>query len=134
MSDIDKAIRLINDWNHDKEHATHGHAVWVGLKLIHEIERLRAEVDALRAGNAKRDIELSAEYCPHCNPCRNGGRIAEAEQLNEAYDAVLRGLASYVGSGGFNDLQHFIDPKVADEKIRWGIDHIAGIEAARKGE
>jgi hypothetical protein len=48
MRDIDKAIRLINDWNHDKEHATHGHAVWVGLKLIHEIEQLRAEVDALR--------------------------------------------------------------------------------------
>jgi len=48
MRDIDKAIRLINDWNHDKEPATHGHAVWVGLKLIHEIERLRAEVDALR--------------------------------------------------------------------------------------
>jgi hypothetical protein len=48
MRDIDKAIRLINDWNHDKEHATHGHAVWVGLKLIHEVEALRAENDRMR--------------------------------------------------------------------------------------
>jgi hypothetical protein len=48
MSDIDKAIRLINDWNHDKEPATHGHAVWVGLKLIHEVEALRAENDRMR--------------------------------------------------------------------------------------
>jgi hypothetical protein len=130
LSDINQVLHVIRNpygWN---EHVVRD----ARLKLADEFERLRAEVDALRAGNAKRDIELSAEYCPHCNPCRNGGRIAEAEQLNEAYDAVLRGLASYVGSGGFNDLQHFIDPKVADEKIRWGIDHIAGIEAARKGE
>jgi hypothetical protein len=61
MSDIDKAIRLINDWNHDKEPATHGHAVWVGLKLIHEIERLRAEVDALRSENWSLKCEVAGQ-------------------------------------------------------------------------
>lgn len=57
--------------------------------------------------------------------------LADAIRLNEEYDAVLRGLASYVGAGGFNDLQLLIDPKIADEKIRWGIDHILEIEQKR---
>jgi FtsZ-binding cell division protein ZapB len=61
MSDIDKAIRLINDWNHNKKYATHGHAVWVGLKLIHEVEQLRAEVDALRSENWSLKCEVAGQ-------------------------------------------------------------------------
>jgi hypothetical protein len=77
MSDIDKAIRLINDWNHDKEPATHGHAVWVGLKLIHEIERLRAEVDALRAAIGNLDI--------------TGGGVCAAREVVKQFDAARKG-------------------------------------------
>lgn len=89
--------------------------------------------DSCSAGPLERDVMpvANAEFCPHCNPCRNGERIAKAERLNEAYDAVLRGLASYVGAGGFNDLQRLIDPQLADEKIRWGIDHILTVERQR---
>ena len=48
--------------------------------------------------------------------------LARAKQLNEDYDAVLRSLASYLGAGGYNDPSPLIDPKVAEAKIRWGID------------
>jgi len=82
------------------------------------------------AQEAKQDPIANADFCPHCNPCRNGERIAKAERLNEDYDDVLRGLASYVGCGGFNTLC-LIDPKVADEKIRWGFDHIETVEKSR---
>lgn len=44
------------------------------------------------------------------------------EQLDE-YSDVLRGLASYVGCGGYNSYGR-IAPKVAGEKIQWGIDHL----------
>jgi len=47
------------------------------------------------------------------------------EQLDE-YSDVLRGLASYVGCGGYNSYGR-IDPKVAEEKIRWGIDHLLSV-------
>jgi hypothetical protein len=69
----------------------------------------------------------NAEFCPHCNPCRNGERIAKAERLNESYDTVLRGLASYVAAGGFNSTG-LIDPQIADEKIRGGIQHLAAAQ------
>lgn len=45
------------------------------------------------------------------------------KKLAEDYDGVLRGLASFLGAGGYNS-EGLIDPKVADEKIRWGIEHI----------
>jgi hypothetical protein len=77
MRDIDKAIRLINDWNHDKEHATHGHAVWVGLKLIHEIEQLRAEVDALRAAIGNLDV--------------TGGGVCAAREVVKQFDTARKG-------------------------------------------
>src|SRR3990167_4411924 len=64
----------------------------------------------------------NAEFCPHCNPCRNGELMARWERLAIEYDTVLRGLASYVAAGGFNFVG-FIDPQIAGEKIRWGIDH-----------
>lgn len=47
------------------------------------------------------------------------------EQLDE-YSDVLRGLASYVGCGGYNSYGR-IAPKVAEEKIRWGIDHLLSV-------
>ncbi|HYD32964.1 MAG TPA: hypothetical protein VEA39_00210 [Methylophilaceae bacterium] len=73
----------------------------------------------------------NAEFCPHCNPCRHSERLANALSLNEKYDLVLRELASYLGAGGLNDTHKLIDPKVADEKIRWGIDHIVEVERQR---
>lgn len=64
-------------------------------------------------------------FCPHCNPCRH------REKLNE-YDAVLRALCSFLSVGGYNVThQGLIDPKSADEKIRWGIDHIIEVERKR---
>jgi hypothetical protein len=45
------------------------------------------------------------------------------KKLAEDYDGVLRGLASYLGAGGYNS-DGLIDPKVADDKIRWGIEHL----------
>jgi len=49
--------------------------------------------------------------------------------LNE-YDAVLRGLCSFLAAGGYNS-DGLIAPAVADEKIRWGIDHIIEVEKKR---
>ena len=45
------------------------------------------------------------------------------KKLAEDYDGVLRGLASFLGAGGYNS-EGLIDPQVADDKIRWGIEHI----------
>src|SRR5689334_13137007 len=71
----------------------------------------------------KYEAIVTAEFCPACNPCRNGERIAKAERLNEEYDLVLRSLACSLSAGGFNSAG-FIDPKVAESKIRYGIDHL----------
>lgn len=64
-------------------------------------------------------------FCPHCNPCRH------REKLNE-YDAMLRALCSFLGAGGYN-VTHagLIEAKSADEKIRWGIDHVLEVERKR---
>jgi hypothetical protein len=79
--------------------------------------------------NDSREVKIEGdEFCPHCSPCRNMQKICDADKLNVNYDAVLRGLASYVGTGGSDDWR-LIEPKVADEKIRWGIDHL--LEAAQ---
>jgi hypothetical protein len=65
----------------------------------------------------------NAEFCPYCNPCRNGERIAKAERLNVDYDCVLRHFCSSLGAGGYNSAG-LIEPKVAEQKIEWGIDHL----------
>jgi hypothetical protein len=44
------------------------------------------------------------------------------ERLGQ-YDAVLRNLALSLSAGGWNS-DGLIDPKVADEKIRWGIENL----------
>jgi hypothetical protein len=46
--------------------------------------------------------------------------------ITDAED-VLRELASYVGAGGYN--AETVDPAVFAEKIRWGVDHIVGVES-----
>jgi hypothetical protein len=43
--------------------------------------------------------------------------------LAEQYDGVLRNLASALSAGGWNS-EGLIDPKTADEKIRWGIEDL----------
>jgi hypothetical protein len=73
----------------------------------------------------------SGDFCPHCSPCRNGERLAKAERLNSEYDAVLRNIISSLARGGHNDLC-LIDPKLAYEKIKWGIDHILEVEENRR--
>lgn len=46
--------------------------------------------------------------------------------LSEGYSDVLRGLAAYVGNGGFNALSWYVSPEVFDAKIRDGIDRLTG--------
>lgn len=46
-----------------------------------------------------------------------------AKLLNEAYSDVLRGLCSWLAVGGFNS-EGLISPEIADQKIRWGVDHL----------
>ncbi|WP_311061460.1 hypothetical protein [Pseudomonas aeruginosa] len=48
-------------------------------------------------------------------------RIAHAAV--EPYAEVFRELASWLGAGGFN--AEVVDPKVFEEKIRWGVNHLA---------
>ncbi|EJH4818692.1 TPA: hypothetical protein NIB58_004285 [Pseudomonas aeruginosa] len=48
-------------------------------------------------------------------------RIAHAAV--EPYAEVLRELASWLGAGGFN--ADGVEPKVFEEKIRWGVNHLA---------
>ncbi len=78
-------------------------------------------------GCAQGEHEPHELFCPHCNPCRH------REKLNE-YDAVLRGLCSFLGAGGYNETHAgLIEAKSADDKIRWGIDHIIEVERKRAG-
>lgn len=56
--------------------------------------------------------------CPH--ETHNGFRHPlEARRLIECED-VLRSLASWLGAGGYN--APTVDPKVFEEKIRWGVE------------
>ncbi|HIE6424696.1 hypothetical protein ABZQ65_29225 [Pseudomonas aeruginosa] len=48
-------------------------------------------------------------------------RIAHAAV--EPYAEVLRELASWLGAGGFN--ADAVEPKVFEQKIRWGVNHLA---------
>lgn len=50
-------------------------------------------------------------------------QLQAAQDLNSRYDDVLRGLACYLSVGGYNS-DGLIAPEVADDKIRWGIDHL----------
>jgi hypothetical protein len=96
---------------------------------------LRAMKDNERFGQANRygltaaapqqpsEHVANAEFCPHCNPCRNIERIAKAERLNVDYDVVLRHFCSSLGAGGYNSAG-LIEPRVAEQKIEWGIDHL----------
>jgi hypothetical protein len=54
----------------------------------------------------------------------------DALVLLNQYDDVLRGIAMSLAAGGYNS-DGLIDPKTADEKIRWGINHIVEIERIR---
>lgn len=49
---------------------------------------------------------------------------ARAKQA-DALEDVIRGLAAYVGAGGYNAEK--VDPEVFGQKIRWGIDHLSSI-------
>lgn len=53
-----------------------------------------------------------------------------ALQLLDDYDTVLRNLAMALSAGGHNS-DGLIDPKVADAKIRWGIDELVSVERQR---
>lgn len=46
-----------------------------------------------------------------------------ALKLLDDYDNVLRGLACSLSAGGYNS-DGLIDPKVAGDKIHWGIDYL----------
>jgi len=72
----------------------------------------------------------NAEFCPHCNPCRNAIKFAEAERYAEDADSVLRGLMLYLSAGGAHGV-YWIDTKQADKAIRWGIDHMLKCEFNR---
>lgn len=58
------------------------------------------------------------------------GLARDALRLLDEYDNVLRGLAFWLSAGGFNS-EGLIDPEMADEKIRWGIDHVCDVERKR---
>lgn len=47
-------------------------------------------------------------------------------------EGVLRSLASYVGAGGYN--ADDVDPKTFEDKVRWGIDHLLGVNHVGKLE
>lgn len=47
----------------------------------------------------------------------------------EEFEAVLCGLASAVGAGGYN--AETVDPDVFDRKIRWGIDNLVNMTIQR---
>jgi Arc/MetJ-type ribon-helix-helix transcriptional regulator len=104
-------------------------------KLETELAAMQAQLSAITEELGKQEPApvANAEFCPHCNPCRNGERIAKAERLAIAYDEVLRGLSFLVGCGGYNSLG-FIDPKTADEKVRFGINHLLEVESKRVGD
>lgn len=56
--------------------------------------------------------------------------IAECQLLLERYDDMVRSLCSYLSVGGFNN-PYPKSPEKAEEDIRWGIDHILGVEKTR---
>lgn len=49
--------------------------------------------------------------------------VKDTQNRLEACEDVLRGLASYVGNGGYNATT--VDPSVFDAKIRDGIDRLS---------
>lgn len=57
--------------------------------------------------------------------------IDNLRRMVEEYSDVLRDLASYVGCGGYNS-EGNIPAKVAEDKIRWGIDHMLRVETDRR--
>lgn len=57
----------------------------------------------------------------------------DALALLEQYDDVLRGLALWLSAGGYNS-EGLIDPKTADEKIRWGVDNLCKSSATVPSE
>ncbi|WP_133719033.1 hypothetical protein [Methylocaldum gracile] len=100
MSELDEAIQLVDEWNHDRRRATHGDAVWAGLKLIQEIERLSAEIEALRGVHesatrvfkfhavnkrnffmALRDLESELNRVAEIEAARKGGMMRECKEF-----------------------------------------------------
>lgn len=69
--------------------------------------------------------KMALFVCPDCGASNIGD-----DELAERYSDVLRELSSYVGCGGYNS-EGLIDPYVALQKIRWGIDHITDVETTR---
>jgi hypothetical protein len=51
-------------------------------------------------------------------------QASRSAKLNESYSDLLRSLAFYLSAGGYNS-DGLIDPRIAEEKIRWGIDAFA---------
>lgn len=88
----------------------HDDGKWFTFDSIEEAKQVWPERNVIRPLDTK----------PQPTPSQSG----EKELLAE-YDAVLRALCSYVSAGGYNDeADQLINPQVANEKIRWGIDHL----------
>lgn len=94
-------------------------------------KRFTAAADEL----ARLRQELEQIALKHDVACSTITRMQdERERLKrhmDEYSDVLRDLASYVGCGGYNSTG-LLPPKVADEKIRYGIDHITRVETQRR--
>lgn len=86
-----------------------------------ENAELQSKLDEI---TKKHDVACSTITTLQKQRERYGARIEE-------YSDVLRELVSYVGCGGYNS-SGLIPPRVADEKIRYGIDHLIRVETQRR--
>jgi hypothetical protein len=73
-------------------------------------------------------IVLGVRMCDHCSGILR--TADEATEMLDEYDAVLRSLAFYLSAGGYNS-EGLIDPRIALDKIKWGIDYMVTTESTR---
>lgn len=73
-------------------------------------------------------IVMGALMCDHCSALLRTPE--QSTVLLEQYDGVLRELAFYLSAGGYNS-DGLIDPHVALDKIKWGINYMITTESTR---
>jgi hypothetical protein len=115
----------------------------LAVRAADEIRRLRAEVEALRAGNARRDIELSIIETILTDGCNVDPTPIDMEYWSTTHDRLMEIMREVEALRGVHEAATRVFKFYAVNKrnffmafrdLESNLDRVAEIDAARKGE
>jgi hypothetical protein len=146
VSENDICNQLLDHWaEQDKPHLDDEEKCCYALavRAVNEIRRLRAEVEALRAGNARRDIELSIIETILTDGCNVDPTPVDMEHWSTTHDRLMSIMREVDALRGVHEAATRVFKFYAVNKrnffmafrdLESNLDRVAEIDAARTGE